>query len=349
MYCLKDLLLKAIKVNASDVHLYSGSPPIFRIQGELVKLEGELLTSYDTKNMAQEILKEYVTKYEEEGEYDTAYELNNCGRFRVSIFKENKNDAIALRVINNNIPSLEEIHCPEIIEEFTNESNGLILVTGPTGCGKSTSIASMINEINNTRACHIITLEDPIEYIYRNNKSIINQREIGRDTKSFDKGLKAALREDPDVIVIGEVRNKEEIKTAVMAAETGHLVFATLHTMGASEAIERIINAFPKEEQNEIKIRLSMILKGVIYQKLIKTSDNKKRIAVFEVMNSTPSIKNLIREGKTHQIQTVMQTGKKDGMMTIDMSLVSLYNKGYINKQDILINCKDKNYICTIF
>ncbi|MCR4944623.1 MAG: PilT/PilU family type 4a pilus ATPase [Clostridium sp.] len=349
MYCLKDLLLIGIKMHASDIHLYCNAPPVFRVNGELIKLKGELITSSDTKSMVEEILKESIIKYKEAYEYDTTYEINNLGRFRVNVFKEKGNDAIELRIINNDIPSLEDIHCPEIVKDFTKENSGLILVTGCTGSGKSTSIASMINEINNTRACHIITLEDPIEYIFENNKSIINQREIGRDTKDFDKGLKASLREDPDVIFIGEVRNGDEIRTAIKAAETGHLVLTTLHTMGAVETIERIINAFPKEEQNEIKIRLSMILKGVIYQKLIKRYDNKERIAAFEVINVTSSVKNLIREGKIHQIQAAMQTGKKDGMMTIDMFLVYLYNKGYISKNGMLINCRDKSYIYTIF
>lgn len=343
MYSLKDLLIKCVNMQASDLHIIEGAPPVLRVNGDLIKLGEEKMESEDIKNIVHYILKNNISKYERYGDFDTAFELEDVGRFRVNIFKEKRCDALALRVLKSKIPTLDEIYFPKVVKEFTKENRGLILVTGQTGCGKSTTLASMIEEINRTRACHIITLEDPIEYIYEYKKSIISQREIGKDTRGFDEGLNAALREDPDVILIGEMRDLSTIKTAITAAETGHLVLSTLHTSGACESIDRIINVFPKEGQEEIKIQLSGVLKGVIYQKLIKTKDNKGRRAAYEIMKVVPAIRKLIRDGKTYLIPSLIETGKKYGMITMDMCITSLYKDGFISREDALNNSSDKN------
>lgn len=345
MHLLEILLIKAVEMEASDLHIKTDVIPVLRINGELKRIGEKVISAEEIRMMTVEILKDRIAEYDLCGECDTAYELKGIGRFRINIFKERGNDTFAVRIIKNNIPSLDELCFSHLIKEFTKEDRGLILVTGPTGSGKSTTLASMIKEINETRSCHIITLEDPIEYVHEDRKSLISQREIGKDTKGYEEGLYVALREDPDIILVGEMRSVNAIKIAITAAETGHLVFSTLHTLGSCETIDRIINVFPKEEQEEIKIQLSLVLKGVICQKLIKRKDKKGRVAAFEIMKTVPSIKNLIREGKTFQIPALIQTGKKYGMITMDRSLAALYRKGYIDREEALINCSDKNIL----
>lgn len=336
MILLNDLLQITIKEGASDLHLTVGTVPVVRVNGELVPIGREKLTPEDVQIYAKEILKDSYEEYEKIGESDTSYSIAGIGRFRVNVFKQRGSDAIALRTVSLKVPLLSELGFPSVIEELTEKQRGLVLVTGPTGSGKSTTLAAMINEINANRAAHIITLEDPIEYLHKHNKSIINQREIGKDSKSYAAALRSVLREDPDVILVGEMRDLETISVAITAAETGHLVFSTLHTIGASKTIDRIIDVFPPYQQQQIKVQLAAVLNGVISQQLVPRLDEKGRAAALEVMISTPAIQNMIREGKTYQIESSIQTGAKYGMKTMDMSLAELYKKRVVSYEDAL-------------
>lgn len=331
MYLLKDLLSKTIQMKASDLHLTVGLQPIVRCDGKFVHLGIERLLPQDIESFSKEILCEKYDEYLEIGEFDTSYSVQGIGRFRVNVFKQRNSDAIAIRVIALKIPTLDELNYPAVIKDITTKRRGLVLVTGPTGSGKSTTLAAMINEINNTRQAHIITLEDPIEYLHKHNKSIINQREIGKDTKSYKSALKAILREDPDVILVGEMRDLETISIAITAAETGHLVFSTLHTIGAVKTIDRIIDVFPPHQQQQIKIQLASVLEAIVSQQLLPSENGNGRVAALEVMVATPGIQNLIREGRTHQIESAVQTGNNYGMKTMDMSISELYKKGVIS------------------
>lgn len=345
MYTLKELLEKTIECKASDLHLTADLAPMFRINGKLKSVSEEKLSKDDLRSFSKELLGNKFEKYIENGEIDSSYSLEGVGRFRVNVFRQLESDAIAIRSITLDVPTLEELNHPNIIKELVAKRRGLILVTGPTGSGKSTTLAAMINEINSTRSENIITLEDPIEYIHKHKKSIINQREIGRDSKSYKSALKAALREDPDVILIGEMRDLETISIAITAAETGHLVLSTLHTIGATQTIDRIIDVFPPYQQQQIRVQLASVLQGVISQQLIETIDNNNRVAAFETMIINPAIQNQIREGKTHQIQSVIQTGSKFGMKTMDMYLVDLINLGIIDKEVAITYALDKEMI----
>lgn len=307
MYLLLELLNKTKEMNASDLHLTVGLAPTIRCNGKLIQLGIDKLSSNDLERFSREILQEKYDEYIEIGEFDTSYSVEGVGRFRINVFKEKNNDAIAIRVIALKIPTLNELNHPEVLKSIINKKRGLILVTGPTGSGKSTTLAAMINEINNTREEHIITLEDPIEYLHNHNKCIINQREIGRDSKSYNKALKAVLREDPDVILVGEMRDLETISIAITAAETGHLVFSTLHTIGAVKTIDRIIDVFPPHQQEQVKIQLSSVIQAVISQQLLPNIKGNGRVAALEIMVNTPGIQNLIREGKTNQIESVFK------------------------------------------
>lgn len=346
---LNELLYIILKRRASDLHLTVGLPPIIRVDGELTKVDEKSLNALDVEVYAKEILGDQgYSYYLEKKEIDTAYSVNNLGRFRVNIFRQMDSDAIAIRVISLKIPALKDLGFPTVIKELTEKQRGLVLVTGPTGSGKSTTLAAMINEINMTRSSHIITLEDPIEYVHTHNKSIINQREIGKDSISYQNALKAVLREDPDVILVGEMRDIETISIAITAAETGHLVFSTLHTIGASKTIDRIIDVFPTHQQQQIKVQLAAVLQGIISQQLIPKNLDSGRVAALEIMIATPAIQNLIREGKTHQIESSVQTGAKFGMKTMDAALAELNRRGLITNEAALTYSVDKEMLARI-
>ena len=342
MYFLKELLVNTIEMGASDLHLTVGVPPTVRKNGKLVQIGKENLLPNDIEKFAKEILDSKYDEYLEIGEYDISYSLTGVGRFRVNVFKQRNSDSIAIRVIALKIPTLEELRYPTVLKEIANKQRGLILVTGPTGSGKSTTLAAMINEINSSRQGHIITLEDPIEYLHKHKSCIINQREIGKDSKSYQNALKAILREDPDVILVGEMRDLETISIAITAAETGHLVLSTLHTIGAAKTIDRIIDVFPPYQQQQVKVQLSSVLQAVVSQQLIEKSDGSGRTAALEVMVTTPGIQNLIREGKTHQIESAVQTGSKYGMKTMDMALADLYKRGEISSESAISYSVDR-------
>lgn len=343
---IQEYLSQAIAVNASDLHITVGKPPILRTDGALVPVGDKPLTPSDTLEMVREILdSERFSILERVGEYDFSFGLNSLGRFRVNAYKQRGSFGMALRVVHGEIPTMEELRLPSIAADLSRKQRGLILVTGPTGSGKSTTLASMIDLINTERSCHIITLEDPIEYLHQHKKSMVNQREIGSDTKSFANGLRAALREDPDVILVGEMRDLETISIAVTAAETGHLVLSTVHTMGAANTIDRIIDIFPPYQQQQVRVQLAEVLNGIISQQLIVRKNEKGRVGAFEIMISTNAIRNLIREGKTHQIQSSLQTGVKFGMHTMDNDLLELYHQNMISRDSVLTYCYDYDYV----
>lgn len=346
---LRELLEITVSKGASDLHLTVGVPAIIRVNGDLVKIQGNILLPDDTEGYVRKILNEDdYDVYVKSGEIDTSYSVEGLGRFRVNVFKQRGNDALAFRVIAIKIPSLTDLNHPPVIKNLTEKQRGLVLVTGPTGSGKSTTLAAMINEINQTRSAHIITLEDPIEFLHKHNKSIINQREIGKDSISYQNALKAVLREDPDVILVGEMRDIETISIAITAAETGHLVFSTLHTIGASKTIDRIIDVFPPHQQQQIKVQLAAVLQGIISQQLVPKASGDGRAAALEIMIATPAIQNLIREGKSHQIDSAVQTGAKFGMKTMDASLSELCKKGIISNDTALTYAVDREMLARI-
>lgn len=339
-------LEQAVNRNASDLHITVGRPPILRLDGELTAIGDKPLKPDETLAMAKEVIPESrFAEFDKRGELDFNYSIGSMGRFRVNAYKQRGSYGLAFRVVYGRIPGLEELGLPMVVAELARKQRGLILVTGPTGSGKSTTLASMVDLINAERSCHIITLEDPIEYLHSHKKSIVNQREIGQDTMSFANGLRASLREDPDVILVGEMRDLETIATAVTAAETGHLVLSTLHTNGAANTVDRIIDVFPPHQQEQIKVQLSGVLIGIISQQLLVKNGMKGRVGAFEVMISTNAIRNLIREGKTHQIQTNIQTGAKFGMQTMDKALLDLYHKGTISRDSALTYSFDYDFV----
>ncbi|SUY47351.1 twitching motility protein [Clostridium putrefaciens] len=342
---LNKLLEITTKMQASDLHLTVGVSPTVRINGRLKSIDEDKLSQYETEKYAKDILGELYEEYLKKGELDISYSVAGLGRFRANVFKQRGSSALAIRTISLKVPTLKELAHPPIIKELINKKRGLILVTGPTGSGKSTTLAAMINEINNSREAHIITLEDPIEYLHKHNKSIINQREIGKDSISYKNALRAILREDPDVILVGEMRDLETISIAITAAETGHLVLSTLHTIGATKTIDRIVDVFPPHQQQQIKIQLASVLQGIISQQLIEKSDKQGRVAVLETMVVTAAVQNMIREGKTHQIESSIQTGSKYGMKSMDMALAELYKKGIITNEVALNYCIDKELL----
>ncbi len=346
MMTIIEILNKAVTHGASDILITTGSPPVARINGALVALDRTNLDGSDTEKYARDLTTSIeFKKFNEERELDIAFQTMSAGRFRVNMFFQQGNPSIVLRSINTKIPTMEEIKLPEICRELAHKKRGMILVTGPTGSGKSTTLAAMINEINTTRNEHIITIEDPTEYVHKHKKSIISQREVGKDTFSFERALRAALREDPDIILVGEMRDLETISIATTAAETGHLLFSTLHTIGAAKTIDRIIDVFPPHGQEQIRTQLAEVIQAVISQQLIPTADGKGRIAVHEIMIATPAIKNLIREGKTYQMHSIIQTNRNNGMNTMDDSILEAFRAGKILKDDAIKFAVDVDYV----
>lgn len=343
---LTELLNLGIEKNASDIHITVGMPPILRINGKLIPLDERVLMPEDTKKLVFEVLTEkMISNLEKNGEIDRSFSSQGVGRYRINAFKQRGSFGMVLRIIPLNIPSMDDLKLPNAIRELSSLRRGLLLVTGPTGSGKSTTLASLIDKINHERNCHILTLEDPIEYLHKHNKSIVNQREIGSDSKSFTSALRSSLRQDPDVILVGEMRDLETISIALTAAETGHLVLSTLHTSGAAKTIDRIIDVFPPHQQQQIRVQLSSVLQGVISQQLLPKKENDGRIAAFEIMMVTPAIRNLIREDKIHQIDTAIQTGASFGMMTMDTSILNLYKNGFIDKNTAIKQAINENHI----
>ncbi|GAA0102962.1 type IV pilus twitching motility protein PilT [Paraclostridium bifermentans] len=341
-----DILISASDLGASDVHINYKCEPIARVNGKFIKISNELLSKSDTEKMANELIEtQKINEVKKLGEYDFSISIKNLYRFRVNIYKQQDSYAIAARIINSKIPDLETLGLPNVVKEFVKKENGLVLVTGPTGSGKSTTLASILDSINKDFQKHIITLEDPIEYIYNRKNSIISQREIGKDTKNFKSGLRSVLRQDPDVILIGEIRDEETLATALTAAETGHLVFSTLHTIGAAQTIDRIIDMFQANQQNQIRMQLSSVCEGIISQQLIPNINNEGMVVATEVMVSTSAIKNLIRDSKTHQISNIIQTGSKNGMQLMDQDLVNLFKRRKISKESVINRCIDLEYM----
>lgn len=346
---IKMLLDNASSVNASDLHISVGIPPMVRVSAGLKPLVNEIVTPDISKQFAKEIMNEAQWKtLEEKGECDFSLSFPGKYRFRVNAYKQRQSIALAFRLINSNPPDINQLGLPPVVADLCSYNRGLILVTGPTGSGKSTTLAAMINLINNTKNKHILTLEDPIEYLHKHKKCIVNQREIGVDSASYSEALRAALRQDPDIILVGEMRDLETISIAMTAAETGHLVLSTLHTTGAAKTIDRIIDVFPPFQQEQIRLQLSMTLVGIVSQLLILSSDNKTRVAAVESLIATSAIRNLIRENKVHQIASAMQSSSVSGMQLMDDSLATLYRTGNISRETAMIYSIDKNYITTL-
>ena len=334
MLYIEEVLQKASLAGASDVHLTPGLPPKMRVNGDLSDLPYAALTEEDVRGVLSNILsKEQYERYEELGECDMSFAIEGQGRFRVNAFKSGGAAALAFRLIPIQIPSSEQLGVPDSVADLYQKKRGLVLVTGPTGSGKSTTLASMIDKVNSNRDAHVITIEDPIEYLHPHKRSMIHQREIGIDTLSYANALRAALREDPDVILVGEMRDYETISVAVTAAETGHLVLSTLHTIGAASTVDRIIDVFPPHQQQQIRVQLSNVLEAVVSQQLIPRADGRGRMAAFEVLHANLAVRNLIREGKTHQISNIIQTNRKVGMITMDEAILKLFYEGMITSE----------------
>ncbi|MGQ9524379.1 MAG: type IV pilus twitching motility protein PilT [Armatimonadota bacterium] len=334
---LDDLLREVVQRGASDLHITVGVPPVFRVDGQLRAGKYERVTPLDSQRLLYDIMTdEQIQKFEANWELDFSYSLGKIARFRVNVYRDRGTVAAAFRLIPAKIPTIRELGLPLILEELTRRPRGLILVTGPTGSGKSTTQAAMINQINHERSAHIITIEDPIEYLHTHHKSIVNQRELNQDTKSFAAALRSALREDPDVLLVGEMRDHETIGTAITCAETGHLVIATLHTNNSAQTVDRIVDVFPAEQQQQVRVQLSNTLEAVLCQQLVPRADGPGRVCAMEVMIATPAVRNLIRESKAHQITSVIQTSANVGMQTMDMALRDLYQRGLISYDDAI-------------
>ncbi len=331
---IEELLTAAGRLKSSDLHITVGKPPIVRVNGELMALlEYPVLLPEDTYRLISAMLNiERMETLQKKGDVDFSFVMPG-GRFRVNAYKQRGSMGAAIRLLVQEIPTLEQLHMPECLKMLAMKQRGLVLLTGPTGSGKSTTLAAMVDFINKNRRAHVITIEDPIEYLHRHQNSMVNQREIGEDALSFASALRASLREDPDVILVGEMRDVETVSAAVTAAETGHLVLSTLHTNGAANTVDRIIDVFPPHQQQQIRVQTASILEGVITQQLIPMADGKGRVAALEIMLATDAIANLIREGKTHQINSCIQTGIKLGMQPMDYHLAKLVKAGIITKE----------------
>ncbi len=329
-----EVLLHVIDSNASDLHLTAGSPPMIRQRGALNALDYPKMTAQGVREVVYSILtNDQRQRLETDWQIDFAYSIPGKARFRVNSFFQRDSIAAAFRLIPSEMPALDSLGVPAVLRELTKKPRGFVLVTGPTGSGKSTTLAAMLDVINKERREHIMTIEDPIEFLHRHQNCIVNQRELGADAQSFGLGLKAALRQDPDVILVGEMRDLETISTALTAAETGHLVFATLHTQDTAQTVDRIVDVFPPEQQHQVRTQLSVALEGIVTQQLLPTADGLGRVAACEVLVPTPAVRNLIREGKTHQIHSVLQTGSTHGMQTMDAAMADLVRQGKITRE----------------
>jgi twitching motility protein PilT len=329
-----DVLLAVMERNASDLHLTAGSPPMIRQHGKLHPLDYPPLTPQQTREVVYSILtNDQRQRLETDWQIDFAYSIPGKARFRVNAYFQRASLSAAFRLIPSEMPKLRDLHLPPILQEFTKKPRGFVLVTGPTGSGKSTTLAAMLDMINEERHEHILTIEDPIEFLHKHKKCIVNQRELGADAQSFALGLKAALRQDPDVILVGEMRDLETISTALTAAETGHLVFATLHTQDTAQTVDRIVDVFPPEQQQQVRVQLSVSLQGIVTQQLLPKADGQGRTVAVEVLVPTPAVRNLIREGKTHQIYSTLQTGNQFGMQTMDSALAQLVREQKITRE----------------
>lgn len=340
---IDDLLREMVQRGSSDLHICCDVPPIIRVDGQLLALNYEKFNPMQTQRMMYDILSdEQIQRFEDHWELDFSYSLKKLSRFRVNIFKDKGTVAGAFRLIPMKIPTLKELGLPPVLENITRRPRGLVLVTGPTGSGKSTSLAAMVHQINTERSAHIITIEDPIEYLHQHRLSVINQREVGQDTKEFANALRAALREDPDVILVGEMRDLETMSNAIRAAETGHLVFATLHTNSAASTVDRVVDSFPASQQEQIRLMLSNSLEAVLCQQLLPRAGMPGRVCCMEVMIATPAIRNLVREAKSHQITSIIQTSANVGMQTMDQHLRDLYAKGVITYDDAMMRAMNQ-------
>ena len=334
MPTIEEIMRTAKEAGASDVHITVGIPPKMRVNGNLIAMNYSKMMPADTLEVLLEIMTETQReRFEDRGEYDMSFSIPELGRYRVNAYKQRGSVALALRLVGTQVPSPEALGVPESVINLYERKRGLILVTGPTGSGKSTTLAAIIDKINNNRDAHVITLEDPIEYLHQHMMAMVNQREIGLDSQSYANALRAALREDPDVILVGEMRDFETISVAITAAETGHLVLSTLHTIGAASTVDRVIDVFPPHQQQQIRVQFANVLEAVISQQLIPTMDGRGRVAAFEVMHANHAVRNLIREGKSHQLVSVMQTNRKMGMITMDESITQLFYEGKIDRE----------------
>jgi twitching motility protein PilT len=333
---MHELMAEAVKRRASDIHITAGIPPLLRVDGRLQPLDYEPLSPNECQRLIYDILTDrQITEFETRHELDMSYGASNLGRFRVNVYMQRGAVGAALRLIPSTIPSTDELNLPTaVLNELSQRTSGLILVTGPTGCGKSTTLACMINYINRTRECHIMTLEDPIEYLHRHRRAMVNQRELGTDTFSFGDALRAALREDPDVVLIGEMRDLDTIQAALTIAETGHLVLATLHTRNAPQAIDRMIDVFPPHQQEQVRVLLANTLEAILAQQLLSKYGGQGRVPAVELLVVNAAVRNLIREGKTHQIYSTMETAGEQGMQTMDKALASLVRRGLVSHEE---------------
>ena len=344
---MSDLLQLMVSEGAADLHIRVGIPPVIRLHGILERVEGPLLKPEDTEELMRSMTsEENIQQVRERGGADFAFAFGEMARFRVSVFKEKGSFAMVLRQIPSKLLTMEQIGLPPSVKELLYRPRGLILVTGPTGSGKTTTLASMINIINEERDdAHLITIEDPIEYYHKHKKSVVTQREVNVDVPTFAEALRRALRQDPDVILVGELRDLETMEAAITAAETGHLVFGTLHTTGAAKTIDRIVQAFPSIQQEQVRVQLSTVLQAVISQLLLPRIDKPGRVAIFEIMINTPSIAALIRDNKTFRINSDIQTGAKFGMVTLDSFLLDKYSQGLISVQEVIQKSQDPGTI----
>jgi twitching motility protein PilT len=330
---IHELLAEGVEKSASDVHLIVGKPPIFRIYGELVASRHQALTADACRQMIYEIMREdQVSRFEQDLEMDLSLFVSGVGRFRVNVHQQKGVVEAAFRTIPLEMPAIQDLGLPDVVNKFTELQTGLVLVTGPTGMGKSTTLAALVDRINETHSGMIVTIEDPIEFVHEHKSCVVKQREVGTDTHSFSEALRHALRQDPDIILVGEMRDRETIATAITAAETGHLVLSTLHTPDAAHSIDRLIDVFPPHQQQQIKVQLSGVLRGIVSQRLIPRADGSGMALAAEVLIATPAVRHLIREHKTDQIETVIQTNDKLGMKTMDNAITELYEAGLITR-----------------